>query len=163
MAPTAIIQGIGATGSGQCNTNDMKLDDGKAAEFWSNQDNTNDWLGVPVTGCQVVDFGETCTPNEICVEAWAGDNGCSGDTCGGAGCVNCMLTHKVQLEIFSSIENSTESFQYEFSMQSDKTGNPGQVMCYGGGSPTRYVLVCRSGCIDPSNSYNAFVDYVYLN
>ena len=65
-----------------------KLDDGKAAEFWSNQDNTNDWLGVPVTGCQVVDFGETCTPNEICVEAWAGDNGCSRDTCGGAGCVN---------------------------------------------------------------------------
>jgi hypothetical protein len=161
MAPTKVITGTGATGSGVCDANEILTNDGDAAEFWSNQDNTATVGGVPVTACRVIDFGTTCTPDDICVEAWAGQNGCSGDGCGA--CENCMFTHKVQLEVFSSEENSTDSFEYAFSMQIDDTTDPGTTFCYGGDKLMRYVLVCRSGCTNPpSTSYNAFVDYVWL-
>jgi hypothetical protein len=162
MAPEKVITGTGATGSGVCDANEILTNDGDGAEFWSNQDNTSMVGGVPVTACRVIDFGATCTPEDICVEAWAGQNGCSGDSCGGA-CENCMFSHKVQLEVFSSEENSTDSFEYAFSMQIDDTTDPGTTFCFGGGKPMRYALVCRSGCVNPpSSSYNAFVDYVWL-
>jgi hypothetical protein len=163
MAPVEIIQGLGATGSGSCDPDNILLNDGKAAEFWSNQDGVIDWLAQDVTACQVVDFGEVCAVNEICVEAWAGSNGCSGDGCGAGGCENCMLATKTSLEIFSLDTNSTLNFEWRFSMHIDATGDPGAVMCYDAGpDPLRYVMVCRSGCVTPSTSYNANVDYVWL-
>jgi len=162
MAPVETLSAFGATGSGVCSGDKILTDDGQAAEFWSNGDATNDWLMVPVTACRVIDFGALCTPSEICVEAWAGQDGCSGDTCGGA-CENCKVVTKTSLEIFAYETNSTLNFEYKFSMNVDSTGNPGDVMCYPpGDDPIRFVMVCRSGCINPASSYNAFVDYVYL-
>ena len=162
MAPQTVITGVGATGSGVCDANEILTNDGDGAEFWSNQDNLYSVGGVNVTACRVIDFGAACTPADICVEAWAGQSGCSGDGCGGT-CENCMLTHKVQLEVFSGLANSNESFEYAFSMQIDDTTDPGTIFCHGGGKLMRYALVCRSGCISPpSSSYNAFVDYVWL-
>ncbi len=161
MAPQEVITGIGATGSGVCDADTILSNDGAAAEFWSTQDNTYSFKGLHVTSCRVIDFGSVCTPEDICVEAWAGEAGCSGDDCSGS-CMNCLSTHKVQLEVFTSEENTNESFEYAYSMQIDDTADPGTSFCYGGKKPMRYVLVCRSGCVTPSTSYNAFVDYVWL-
>ena len=163
MAPIESIAGLGATGSGLCDGDNLLADDGEAAEFWSNQDGFNDWLDVPVTICRVLDFGELCTPSEICVEAWAGSNGCSGDGCGAGGCESCKGVEKTTIEVFSHETNSTMSYEWRFSMQVGATSDPGDVMCYSAGDkPLQYVMVCRSACITASASYNAFVDYVYL-
>ena len=158
--PEAIIGGAGATGNGACDGDNMLLDDGIAAEFWGGTDNTWDQGGVPVSKCLVVDFGALCEPSAICVEAWAGESGCSGDTCDGP-CELCKETSATALDIFAYKTNSTMSYEYQFSMYVDATSDPGQVQCgLAGSDPIRYVLVCRAAC--SAASMNAYVDYVYL-
>ncbi len=162
MSPTAIIAGTGASGSGVCDANAILTNDGDAAEFWSNQDQTSAVDGVNVTACRVVDFGSVCVAGSVCVEAWAGDDGCSGDTCGGS-CENCLVTHKVQLEVFTGETNSMNGFSYAFSMQTSAFGDPGKTYCHPVNEAMRYALVCRSGCQNPASAYNAFVDHVWLD
>ena len=116
------------------------------AEFWQNTDNMNDWLGVPLSNCVVVDFGKLCTPAQICVEAWAEENACSGDTCGGP-CADCQNFAKTSLHIFAYETNSTLNFEYQFTMWVDATSDPGKTMCYKpNDDPLRFVMVCRNDC-----------------
>ncbi len=159
VEPVGQIPAVGATGNGVCDWQHLLANDGQAAEFWGDSDDT--WLqsGLPITTCRIVDFGSTCTPDAICVEAWVGQNGCSGDTCDGP-CDPCKGFGGA-LDIFSNLTNSTSSYSFEFSMYIDDTSDPGKVQCYKfTDTPIRYVMVCRSSC--SKTSANVFVDHVYL-
>jgi hypothetical protein len=158
--PVAALTGLGGSGNGACDVNDVLVNDGNAAELWAGTNNTWDSLGVPVSACVVVDFGKLCTPKDICVEAWASDKGCSGDTCEGP-CTQCKNQSKTALDVFAYKTNSTLSYVYQYSMYIDATGNPGKTMCYKPtDEPIRYVMVCRADC--GAKSANAQVDYVWL-
>lgn len=155
-----IIGGPGVMGSGVCDGDNMLLDDGIAAEFWGGADTIWDLLFVFIIKCLVVDFGALCEPSVICVEAWAGESGCSGDICDGF-CELCKEISATVLDIFVYKTNSTMSYEYQFSMYIDATSDPGQVQCgLAGSDPIRYVLVCRVAC--SASTMNVFVDYVYL-
>jgi hypothetical protein len=159
--PQEVIAGPGATGSGVCDFNNLLENDGKAAEFWSKGDTSWDSLEVPITACKVLDFGKLCSPKKICVKAWGGQNGCSGDGCDGK-CEKCK-GYNAAVDIFAHTKNSTLSFQYQFSVYGNESSNPGKVMCYPAKGNVRYVLLCRPYCpINNAKSYNMFVDYVWL-
>ncbi|MGB0590628.1 MAG: hypothetical protein ACPGU1_13200 [Myxococcota bacterium] len=158
--PVAVISGPGGSGNGVCDATNVLTNDGQVAELWSGTDNTFDFLGVPVSACTIVDFGLTCTPDEICVEFWAGDSGCSGDDCGGQ-CELCKGAGKTGIDVFAHTENSTLNYVYQYSSYADETSNPGKTFCYKpNNDPLRYVMVCRADC-GPS-SWNAQVDHVWL-
>ena len=137
----------------------MLEDDGLTAEFWGGTTGTYEVGGLPITACRILDFGQICTPQKICVEAWASDGGCSGDTCGGA-CEKCK-TFNGFIEVFTNTTNSTSSYSYTFSSYFNDTEPPGDVGCYAvNGAETQFVMICRSDC--GPQSYNLNVDYVWF-
>ena len=159
--PVAVVAGPGATGNGVCDKEGVLFDDGQVAELWAGTNNTWDALGVPVSACMVVDFGKLCSPDEICVKAWAGQNGCSGDGCGGD-CSVCKTVSKTALDVFAYKTNSTLSYVYQYSMYIDATSAPGKTMCYKPNDEAiQFVLICRADC--GATGWNAHVDFVYLN
>ena len=162
----AIISAVGSSGNGVCDADNMLFNDGQAAEFWAGTENSWDQGGVIVSSCKIVDFGAACTPTQVCVEAWAGQDGCSGDDCGGV-CDNCK-GYPVGLDLFSNDTNSTFSYEYMATMYGDAMADPGSLQCFtlppASNQTVRYVLVCRSFCPSNNNasSYNIFVDHVYM-
>jgi hypothetical protein len=103
--------------------------------------------GVDVVACVMIDYGQTCTPRQICGSG-TGDELFCGDDCGGGSCAACDASDPLiaSFLLFGSPTPELARFR-----QAGKVSVPASPnvsgSCFGlAPSETRYVLACRPAC-----------------